>query len=524
MNIQKRMSDINARVLDLTADVFVQDNQAKVLIGFKNCCYGTIKAIKILAKGYNSFSENVIVDGKDSFIILIQDLSIHPLESAANVISDLPDNEIRKVQCTIQQICYEDGSIVNADAPNVIEYEVECLQMVGSEFDDEISEKEQLKCLQKTRRNAICYPKDIEQGWVCICGQLNKVQNKKCICCGAEKDEVFDYYNKENVLKRCEQERRRKAAEKKQEEERKEREEKAWLEQRRIKELIEQKKKKQRIAAGVTAVILVILSIVLYRVHYVHTYGMDKETYQQWENALEAYADWKKEVNHLYYGERGYFDQIKDGNSNYSYSEIHSMTSLNLYRNKLLDKVGEIEQIEGMFPEKYKEVFSTLCKYQKLYYIMDVDVTASTYLAEDFMSDTYERENQLHDDILRIEGYLENEYLNLDKIDLGTDVGLSYAPKTFSYSYSNNEIYKTNTMSSSEMSSAKKVADEYCQVLMDKQPSIDTITYTGTSSSSGSYAYFEYKVKYTNGTTREGTVTVSKYADSFEATGMDMED
>lgn len=200
------------------------------------------------------------------------------------------------------------------------------------------------------------------------------------------------------------------------------------------------------------------------------------------------------------------------------------MTSLNKYRNDLLDKVGEIEQIEEVFPEKYKEIFSKLCEYQKLYYILSVDVSASTYLAEEFMSNTYDKEKQLGEDISRIEEYLKDDYLNLNKIDLSTDVSKSYTPKTFSYSYSNGEVHETNTMSSSDISSAKKVADEYCIMLIDKQSSIDTITYTGTSSSYGSCASFEYKVKYTNGTTRKGTVTVSKYSDEFKTTGMEMED
>ncbi len=43
-----------------------------------------------------------------------------------NVVLDLSDNEIRKVECAIHQLCYEEGSIIDADATNVIEYEVEC--------------------------------------------------------------------------------------------------------------------------------------------------------------------------------------------------------------------------------------------------------------------------------------------------------------------------------------------------------------------------------------------------------------
>ena len=108
-------------------------------------------------------------------------------------------------------------------------------------------------------------------------------------------------------------------------------------------------------------------------------------------------------------------------------------------------------------------------------------------------------------------------------MDLSTSVSLSYSPRTFSYSYSLGGSYDSLTLNSSEIISAKSVADSYCRMLINKQSSISTITYIGTSSGLGSFAFFEYKVTYNDGTTRIGTVTVQKNSSSWKAIGMDFD-
>ena len=54
-------------------------------------------------------------------------------------------------------------------------------------------------------------------------------------------------------------------------------------------ELVEIKKKRQTIIAVAIAVVMCVLVIILWRVIYVRTYGMDAETHAQWETALQEY-------------------------------------------------------------------------------------------------------------------------------------------------------------------------------------------------------------------------------------------
>ena len=70
---------------------------------------------------------------------------------------------------------------------------------------------------------------------------------------------------------------------------------------------------------------------------------------------------------------------------------------------------------------------------------------------------------------------------------------------------------------------AKRVADEYCDMLKEKQKSITSIRYTGKSSEYGNSTFFDYKVKFNTGLERIGTVQVSRRGDDYVAVGMDMD-
>ncbi len=515
MKNEMRSANLNIRIQNFKYDIFIEEGKSKIRLSFTNCSYGTITAMKFIIHGYNSFSEPVLVNGNEAFTIIMQDLNIPPLQFNNNIVSELPNGEIRKAEVTTFQICYDDGNIIEVEEPEIIEYEVERLQSIGSDKDKDISENEQLLYIKNINSNAVCYPANHSNGWVCICGELNREENERCVICGSEKELIFKKCSKETVIKKCEEEREHKKAE-----------EEKRIEEQRLKQLVEIKKKRQTIIAVAIAVVMCVLVIILWRVIYVRTYGMDAETHAQWETALQEYKEWENAVVSAWYGEGGYNDVMKNiGDSNYTYSEIYSMKSLDAPRNAVLDKVGEIDLIVYDFPEKYRPVISKLAECQKTVYVIDMDVTTVTKMCDvmDFLSSSFDQEKQLKEDIERLESYLEDEYLHTDNMDLSTSVSLSYSPRTFSYSYSLGGSYDSLTLNSSEIISAKSVADSYCRMLINKQSSISTITYIGTSSGLGSFAFFEYKVTYNDGTTRIGTVTVQKNSSSWKAIGMDFD-
>lgn len=521
MKLEKRKVDVNARIVNLLADVYVENGCAKAKISFKNYYYKTIRAVKFLFKVYNSFNEEVLVDGKNEFIITVQDLSVIPSSSVHDIIVNLPNPEIRKVEIAPLQICYENDVIEEVGPPQIIEYEIECLELIYTQ--SKIIEREQLLYLRKQNKNAVCYPKENENGWICVCGHYNKKGADRCSSCGDKRNKIFETCTKDVVIKKCEMELEQKIEKQKREEERKKQEEERELEYKIAQEKLKRTNKKILKISLISIIVILIAFAGIKRACYVKKYGMDNKTKAQWKYALGEYEDWKHDVQHLYYGEDGFYSIIKDNEVNYSLIEIYAMSSLGKPRNNLLNKVDEIEKITEDFPEKYQEIFSKICEYQKLYYIMDIDVVTISCLSDSFWGNTYDRVKELDKEIERLEKYLYDKYLQPENVKFRDDITMSYSPQTFQYRYTNEKTYSSSTMSTGDFDNAKKIADEYCKMLMEKQSSIISISYTGNNSSSKNSATFEYKVEYV-GITRIGTVYVKKKDGVFKATGMDFED
>ena len=75
-------------------------------------------------------------------------------------------------------------------------------------------------------------------------------------------------------------------------------------------------------------------------------------------------------------------------------------------------------------------------------------------------------------------------------------------------------------VSKEDMAAAKKEADRYREMLLEKQPSILSIDYTGTDSAEGSTFTFGCKLEY-DSMTQTGVITVEKTAEgAFAAQGL----
>lgn len=95
-----------------------------------------------------------------------------------------------------------------AENENIVEYDVEEFDLSNEE------EKMKLEALKQVNSATVNMPLELENGWVCLCGQYNAGDGSYCGKCRAEKAVVFDCIKEEN-LENLVSEYQQKSAEKK---------------------------------------------------------------------------------------------------------------------------------------------------------------------------------------------------------------------------------------------------------------------------------------------------------------------
>lgn len=181
--------DINAHIADISYAIKCSDNGATATIKFENITSSTISAIKFSAKGYNSFGELITIDGKDSFVLLIQDLSVESNHYSPDCVINLPDNNIRKLELSEYQICFVNGDIM--------QYQGECLREYAVDAYTD-AEKDKVAALKDKFGIPFKYdPLQTPDGWVCGCGRFNLGDTQQCSCCGTQKQDLFKFVEPE---------------------------------------------------------------------------------------------------------------------------------------------------------------------------------------------------------------------------------------------------------------------------------------------------------------------------------------
>ena len=163
-------------------------------ITFDNLSYGIITAIKLRAKGYNSFDELILINNKEDFIIIIQDLYIEKNTTVPSLIVPLPNSDIRRIELTEYQICFDDRNITKYTSSNI--------KMVTLEQYDinDSNDKKCLKAIQYTINDNIKYkPIETDFGWICGCGRFNKIEWNRCSFCQQDKNSIFKLLDTEEV-------------------------------------------------------------------------------------------------------------------------------------------------------------------------------------------------------------------------------------------------------------------------------------------------------------------------------------
>lgn len=191
MKKEKIIIDRSAHIQNLCCEVDAAAGVCKAFISFDNLGYGVITAIKFYAQGYNSFGDAILVEEKDSFFLIVQDISIDKNSRAERLVVRLPNSDIRRLELKEGQICFADGTVAAYAGADEKEFELE-----------ELADPEEADLLE-----AVCdvisdkaryIPQEDESGWVCSCGRYNPKEYSVCTCCGVEKSEIFQIADPEN--------------------------------------------------------------------------------------------------------------------------------------------------------------------------------------------------------------------------------------------------------------------------------------------------------------------------------------
>lgn len=196
--------DLNSPVEVLEWDILSKnDGNIYFNILFRNLHQGIISAIKLELQGFNSFNEVVKVEGKDTFTCYIQDLDGQlgcEFNNRNPVL--LPEKDIRKLNISIKEIAFNNGNFIYKNKKNEIEREIEC-----------ITENEELMILKKHTKTGVCYAKEENNLWICVCGRPNYENVKKCVCCNLDKEYVFTELSREKILEEIEEQKKIEAEE-----------------------------------------------------------------------------------------------------------------------------------------------------------------------------------------------------------------------------------------------------------------------------------------------------------------------
>ena len=182
-------TDLNAKV-ELQAWKILEDSNTHNMylnLRFQNLKGGKVAGLKLKVEGFNSFGDKILVDGKDSFEIVLQDLDAEVGEIFRNNHPILlPDKDIRQVNIEITQVLFSDGTIDNS-----VPYYVDTTTTPLSQ--------EELVRFRKKFPRATCVPEKKEDYWICTCNSVNRNTDEQCASCWANRDDLFAFAENREV-------------------------------------------------------------------------------------------------------------------------------------------------------------------------------------------------------------------------------------------------------------------------------------------------------------------------------------
>jgi hypothetical protein len=190
--------DKNAHIADLISSVDVINGKTVACVSFRNTCDHTITAIKLKARAYDAFGDVVCINGKEDFLLVIQDIHIPKGGCADKLKVILANQNIRKLVLEECQICLLDGSICTYEGKNIVEYDIET-----------IDDPEKRIALKEYTSMANNMPLQLDDAWVCLCGKYNSNDVNLCAKCKKAKENVFSVVTDDHIAELSEKRRKR---------------------------------------------------------------------------------------------------------------------------------------------------------------------------------------------------------------------------------------------------------------------------------------------------------------------------
>ena len=168
--------DLNAHIVEIDCKVIPENDCCE--ISFLNLNYGVITAVKFIAQGFNVFDDCILVNGKEEFTLVLQDIRVEKNARLENYQVKLPDSNMRKIKLRESQICYDDGTVTTYTESNIKKYIL--LEYQDGDLSEDIraARKAHYKVDFKYK------PTLLDSGWVCGCGRFNSSNQQQCTACG----------------------------------------------------------------------------------------------------------------------------------------------------------------------------------------------------------------------------------------------------------------------------------------------------------------------------------------------------
>jgi hypothetical protein len=410
MKIEKQSVDLNAYISDLKCLVENIDARKQLIFSYRNLNYGTIVAIRLLCKAYDSFGDKIQFGENDFLEVKKVDLQIKPCKNVSFSV-DVGKYDIKKIDVSVAQIVYTNGEKIVPKEPEIVEYEVEVLSSSWSP--ENHFEKEALSIMKEINNMAICFPKIHPKGWICVCGRLNPESENNCAKCGNSKQRVFKQFSEDIIKSEIE------------EREKKEREEtERRKEQQKIEQEKERRKKKAIIISAIGAIALAIVIGVVYIVTYNIKYGLSDEEKIQYDIAQKNDSKIKYFVMGLGNEFYSIANEYYDDNYSYSHERKNRMSEAEkngdfLYaRGVYLASSLLYDLIEDQYPEKYRSIYAQLVKLRKGDVYNDILVDETMYVKNSSASNLLDRRDEINKAIDIMEEYMDKDILNPAKVEI----------------------------------------------------------------------------------------------------------
>lgn len=188
------------KYIDLEAPVEVHEvginleegtNRVYLAVEFRNLSNKPVSGIKFTAYCYDSFGDPVASPSENELNLTIQDISVESKALFGGTkyypIFEYPST--RLVDIVINLVSFNDGTTWRR-GDNILKENT--LIPIGDE--DKLSN---LKVV--AGNDAVTYPSEDSDTWVCVCGRLNKKFESECVRCSRLKEIVFKNYNKLSI-------------------------------------------------------------------------------------------------------------------------------------------------------------------------------------------------------------------------------------------------------------------------------------------------------------------------------------